>query len=347
MEDLNGCFGCNELLHPDNAPAEVYGEGYICNSCLDEGEYRYAEDMESCYVFHIGELYWCDAAEEYYYHEENVESGNGNGLPYNANVLDHKGYSAATMQGKTMKLQELSKATKSDLFGVELELDARGDGHDIHDAWEMTRICDYSILKQDGSINGLELVTLPGTLSAHQRGMGWDKLCEAMRPVARGHHGRGNGIHVHCNRRSISPLTLGKLLVFLNKSEHREFLTVVAQREVNSHSQWCQTHPESFEKIGDSGKNPHKHGKYSALNVTHTTLEFRIFNASLLPDRILKNVEFCAALIEYCRNESARYLGIARFLEFVEMNRAIYPALQQFIVDRISGTVLIQDKLAA
>jgi hypothetical protein len=299
---------------------------------MDYGEWRVPADSD--YVFHIDNLYWCDYSEEYFQNEDNVHGACGDWYPYNANVLDHVGYNALIDSGKLIPLNE---ATTKDLFGVELELDARHGMDDIHTAWSNTKLSQYSILKEDGSISGLELVTMPATLAGHLGPLEWDEFCETMRPQARGHHGRGNGIHIHANRRTISTLTLGKILVFNNREDNAPFLQMIAQRDINAHVSWCAIKPFDYDTIGKSGKNPNVTGKYSIVNVLPNTVEFRMFNASLLPERIHKNVEFVAAMIAWCRVASARKLWISEFITFVHRNRVMYPNLNRFISERLNA----------
>jgi hypothetical protein len=333
-DDTSPCIGCGDPIGHGNANWRTYDDEPLCTSCMEYGEYRIPADSD--YIFHIDSLYWCESQEEYFQDESNVNA-NGDWHPYNANVLDHVGYNALVIQSGKGATVPLNNATKMDLFGIELEMDARYGMDDIHAAWSNTELSQYSILKDDGSISGLELVTMPATLGAHIRAMDYDGFCQAMRPQARGHHGRGNGIHIHANRRTISTLTLGKILVFNNREDNAPFLQMIAQRDINAHVSWCAIKPESYDTVGKSGKEPNTTGKYSIVNVLPNTVEFRMFNASLLPERIHKNVEFVAAMIAWCRVASARQLWISEFLQFVHANRAMYPNLNKFISERLNA----------
>jgi hypothetical protein len=183
------------------------------------------------------------------------------------------------------------------------------------------------ILAADGSLNasGVELITCPYTLDYHQKQFGWDTLLAKVATIGRsGKNTQACGMHVHCNRAAISALTLGKMLVFANTPDNKLLLTHVAQRPDNRYTQRA---PKRFVdgKVSTTQK-------YDALHVTQSTIEFRIFRGNLRPERVLKNIEFCHALITYCQQAGIKAcLNHADFAVWLGKNRGNYKHLVAFL----------------
>jgi hypothetical protein len=117
-------------------------------------------------------------------------------------------------------------------FGVELEMEAKR-GHNWSELVQALGGKDGNgsfLLKSDGSLdNGVELVTLPFTLEDHQSYFNWKEVLEQVRPIAHSGEGTTNcGIHIHINRAALTPLVLGKMLVFVNATHNVNFIKMVS-----------------------------------------------------------------------------------------------------------------------
>jgi hypothetical protein len=320
------CECCSEWYSNDSSTYYVHGgwsESAICECCANNGDYVYPEDDE-CNLYHIDSLYYSDRHDAWF-----TEPHNDGPLHcYSTDVLDVVDHIAYLGDGRTTY-----HFGRHLVFGIELETDSRGESPE----YLADRLCDntdfgeFGICKEDGSISGIELVTVPGTLSAHSTEYHWDQWCNELRGIARGHYGNA-GMHVHVNRAAISALTLGKMLVFCNDTVNSEFLSMIAQRNILD-SQWCGINPQKFDKVGKSAADPYA-GKYSILNVTRHTVEVRMFNSSLIHERVLKNIEFCHALVAFCRDVSARNLRFGHLVQFINSNKDLYPNLSKFVSDR-------------
>jgi hypothetical protein len=224
-------------------------------------------------------------------------------------------------------------------FGVELEMenaasDSQSGGEDL-----AARLggCAGSasfgdgryILMSDGSLSasGVELITLPYTLEFHQAKFGWQKLLASIKSIGKSGAGTSNcGMHVHCNRKAISALNLGKLLVFVNSKANEELMKRIAQRDPE---EWAAFHPKT---IAD-GKQING-DKYEAVHLGRETIEFRIFRGNLRPDRVLKNIEFCHAAILYTRQASIKAINTTTdFIAWLGKNRKTYPNLVAFLAE--------------
>lgn len=221
-------------------------------------------------------------------------------------------------------------------FGVELEMESRSRSlhSDMLELLRGRRGNGRYILKYDGSLDegkGAELVTQPFTLADHQKHFGWDKiLSDKLRDIARSGSGTTNcGLHVHVNRAALTPLTIGKLLVFLNHPNTSRLVTTVAQRSSNGMCQRDEKKKATSERSG-------YHCRYDILNVGNTgTVEFRMFRGNLRPERVLKAVEFCHALVMFCQDISLTDADDAgKFLSYVSKRGKEYPHLVSFLIEK-------------
>lgn len=261
-----------------------------------------------------------DADSESY--DDSDGSGHNPIMGYHTNSLEYVNYDASALQaGKLM-------------YGVELEMEPK-DGEE-HTQLRMAHAlggpstADY-ILTRDGSLNhGVELVSAPRSLLEHQRGGVWPAVHKAVAGIAMSGAGTTRcGMHVHINRRALSPLTLGKLLVFFNDDEMNHYIQLIAQRNSNGYSRKKDKGITSALYQNDD--------RYERLNMSSRTrtVEVRIFRGNLKPQRILKNIEFVDAAVNYCKQ--CRMRDAKDWLAFAEWLRpktSIYPNLIAFLKEK-------------
>lgn len=325
------CDNCGDWYTDANDSSHDSNRGMICASCRDSS-YVFTDDTEQ--YTHIHDAHYCENNDEYYGDCDNMPPDMVDGIySYDTDIFDVKGRYAYSNNSR------IGIFGKRLLYGIELEITGREyySAYSAADAFERGSMEHYAILKQDGSLDdGFEIVTLPADLDSHKNTFKWDELCADMREAGmQGHYGHNNGLHIHANRAAISPLTLGKILVFMNLPSNALFIQTIAQRDFNS---WCEIYPGEYDKVGKSGKNGNMSGKYSAVNVLRNTVEFRIFKATLLSERLFKNLEFVDALIRWCKTEaSARNLDCYAFRTYVRKYSKIYPNLNQFISERFES----------
>ena len=328
IDDSINCDSCFETYMSDNMNYLEYRDSSICHSCIENGDYVWVDGGYE--LRHIDDAEYCDHCEDWYSpgHERDCDYSSSYLKPYDADVFDYIDY-RAMVKGAWM-----NNFRSQLVFGVELETDSRDDRADdiAEHLYDATNWADYGICKSDGTVSGPELVTLPADLQSHQQQYSWSKWCDELRPLAKGHHANSAGIHVHINRSAVSALTLGKMLVFVNDDNSTEFIESISQRSLDT--SWCEK--KRVLGVGSAGKRPAM-GKYSAINVTQKTIEMRIFRSSLLPERVLKNIEFCHALVSWCRDTSVKALTASNMVQFISNNRKTYPNLSTFISDRIEA----------
>lgn len=326
-------------------------EAYATESCLNNGyDYRQVEHMtrdearrgidwyhvDNCVSDDDGEYATNDYAQNYWYWSEHAEQWyqsyvqspeyreeSGDIYDSDADVIDVHGWPSVTPRSALC-------------FGVELEFECdsvsdvaeRLGGRDGNDG--------KYLLKSDGSLdNGIELVTGPYTLEYHQARFGWRDVTRSIGDGGSGFHTGTAGMHIHINRAAMSPLTLGKLLVFINDKANLRMVEGIAQRTANH---WAQFHPK---KITD-GRAQYGDDKYQSLNVRGRTVEMRIFKSNLNPRRIVKNIEFAHAAVTYCAQASMQELGWQSFWDWLRKptNRKTYGNLIDY------GHMLMRDELS-
>lgn len=346
-EESFTCDDCGDIYHVNDGHTVGYGDYDICEGCRDNGNYAYPYDDDGT-LYHIDNLYWCDRAEEYFADADNAPSSRVSEYLhcYSTDVICEIGAAVIGANGR-MSLQTAIRE-KVLCYGVELETGSRdynGAAEIAEHLCENTDFQEYGICKEDGSIDGAEMVTLPATLAGHRKVYDWDAWCFYLREVARGHYGNA-GMHIHVNRAAISPLTLGKILVFCNDPNNVGLLSCIAQRDIDNCS-WCEQYPHNYDKVGKAGKHGNTSGKYSAVNVTMRTVEFRIFNSNLRHERILKNLEFCESLVKWCRVVSARDINAENYVRYVHDNRKAYPELSKYLAENFTIKLSEETKLCA
>jgi hypothetical protein len=223
-------------------------------------------------------------------------------------------------------------AKESLCFGVELEMEPDGE-HSQADVIHALGGRDGDgryILAHDGSLSdGVEAITLPYPLEYHQKNSLWDVICKPARKVAQSGSGTHNcGIHVHINRKALSPLTVGKMLVFVNSPKTQHLITTIAQRTGES---WAR---RSAKKFTDGRELSSEH--YDAMGLTGKgTCELRIFRGNLRKERVLKAIEFAHALVRYCQASSLLDVENPReFVSFIRAQKHHYPNLVAFIAEK-------------
>lgn len=219
-------------------------------------------------------------------------------------------------------------------FGVELEVEV-GRSMDVEDAARKTYELigrDFVMLKSDGSINrGFEIVSAPATLEVHREK--WTPFLTKKPGAIKSWDTSTCGMHVHMTRPTSvgrGSLHLGKMLVFINDLAHREQIVAISGRQ----SHWGKF---SNRRLSDGKANSYiETGRYSALNITNDkTLEVRMFRGTASLTGFMKNLEFCHAMFYFTRDTSMRSLDWSSFVAFVKERRSEYPALVEFIEDRL------------
>lgn len=320
------------------------GDDRWCEDCINRNA-TWVEGADAYYP--SDEVYHWDSDNEYHLEpepepdEDDDESTDGL-MSYSTNVLD---YLSADSSFKSSQHGDFH-------MGVELEMVCPGSPYRyIHDMREDLGD-DYCVFKYDGSLpdNGAELVTAPRSLKEHVT-----RFSEWTPPKGSTAWDNGHcGMHVHISSRAFSALTLGKFCMLINDSNNAAFVRRVAGRHPETDHQareYCASQDQALLA------NPAKATKgvttrYRMVNLEHmshsearrlrvgdrsdytneacSTIELRIFRASLKKERLLAQLEFAHAALMFCRVTSWGDLNGKQFVKWLKGVQHTYPHLAKW-----------------
>lgn len=328
---------CRVLLHAscghgvrDGDETEDNRGSTYCQDCADvelvriDGEYH-----RRCDVY-----YWESDGEYHEYEEDNDEDDEDTdgddepdcpssqhlvswGTSASSSFLDHdKSFTPSALGDFTMGVE------------LEVECNARHEFSNAishaHSALNVNR--RYAMFKEDGSLgaNGFEIVTAARRLDEHVASFASWKPHSSLAAWNPG----TCGVHVHIDSRAFSGLTLGKFLMFINDIKNKAFLKALAGRHPSdggSAQNYCASQgQEHLDSPAKALKGGH-HSRYRMVNLCnlsgreavrlgaeverdckgdYSTVELRIFRASLKKERLLAQIEFSHAAVMFCRTAS-------------------------------------------
>ena len=332
----------------------LYSESYCtCGSCgnvtpNDESVYRNDDRELYCYE--------CDPGDDEYDDEGRDDDNPATAVhSYSTKVEDVVGWSPASR--------------KIRYFGIELEQEFGGENRNLWCAWSKNQIeglSGMSIWKHDGSLdNGAELVSIPMTLKTWQEPNPIQTLCKdrEWRRIARSHKTKTCGLHVHVSRSTIPEPVIAKIVYLLNEPCMSEIVALIARRPTSAN--YCVASKKRWHSDGNyiaredwnaetglyealpawkrvrDSKNITKRqtaqdARYTPVNLTMHTVEFRIFKGTLKWETVLASIEFCDAVISYCTQFGAGKMNDVDFAEWLRtsVTRKTYPALRLYLEER-------------
>jgi len=232
-------------------------------------------------------------------------------------------------------------------MGLELEVELE-DGlremrgkkaQEVHDLFPP----EFIITKEDGSITcGFEIVTQPSDLASHIRI--WNPFFDKLPTNLKSFNTTNCGLHIHCSRKPLSLLTIAKIVVFSNHPDNKSFVETIAGR---SSCRYCAIKKKSYKGIKE-GVVLQRNERYEAVNLCNKdTIEFRIFKGTLKRESVFKALEFCDSLVKFClpANNSISYCrSKENYIEYVKVNKKMYPHLWAFICAKFLGKETDQTK---
>lgn len=318
------CDSCDErVLHRDSDRYTTAGGASICGDCY-EGNYFTCEECDG--IYHQDRMhgdYMCPGC---------YEDNNTRRLIHDYGYRPTPNFIGGARDRKTL------------FFGCELEVNV-GYDFDIKDkASAVLNLMnefheDRVYLKNDSSVGrGFEIVTHPHTYEeACKLWMEkWSESIDGITSHASGHC----GFHVHVSRRPLTNMHIQKLVVFINAPENAHLVRTVAQRDCTSYAVL-----KPNKRIGHCR---YSDDRYEAINLENSnTIEFRIFRGNTRKDRILKNLQFVKASIDFTRDRSYRELSATNFCKFISSNKKEFKHLYSFLVhkDFYPGVVALNEQV--
>jgi hypothetical protein len=218
-----------------------------------------------------------------------------------------------------------AKKVKPDTLYLGVELEFETSDRDLARRKVGKALRGHAIMKSDGSIHhGFEVVTCPATLDIHLEV--FKKFYESK--INELQNASNVGMHVHVSRRPLSVLTVGKITAFMNNEDNKTFITKIAGRSPNNYCRQDIYRSFSYPLTHSNGGD-----RYNTLNLQNReTIEFRIFSTPLNYEEFASKVQFCQAIVEYCKPAAiAAKLDVIKnyktFLGWLSTQRKSYPEL--------------------
>lgn len=192
---------------------------------------------------------------------------------------------------------------------------------------------------------GFEIVSAPCDKDIHEKKWALLDKCAEL------HDEKGNrllrswdtttcGLHVHVSRDSLSELQIGRMLRFINHKKNQKFIHKIAGRGSDVYCRYLDKevvdilHPERV--ISPEEKEEYHRKRRVALNLSnYHTVEFRIFRGTIHAPHIMRNVDFCDAICDYCwpAHRSIKDMDdYGAFVYFVSKRRKQYKHLASWFV---------------
>lgn len=315
--------GCGHVVRSGDAHT-VYGDTTVCADCLDE-DYTWCTDTDQYH--RCDDAYLHEDGEHRSYPEEDDGDDDDGSEGDGGHYLNSWGSSTSCLAHDT---SFTPSPTGDFTLGVELEVESntsserRGAHAKADNHFNGTSMGQYAMFKTDGSLNrakGFEIVTAARRMGDHIK-MFSDWKPDGNLTAWDAEH---CGMHVHIDSRAFTSLSLGKFLMLYNAPENENFITSIAGR-----------HPSTDDAAADyAGALERTHNprvvksrtenssRYRMVNVTnltedeqqrlqmhitnrdskgdYSTVEVRIFRATLRKARLLAQIEFAHASVEFCR----------------------------------------------
>jgi hypothetical protein len=334
---------CGHLEYDSETHTVNSCEDTWCDSCFQE-DAVYIENRDEYWA--RDDAYYHESDGCYYSYEEDEYDDDDDDnqdsdllMSYSTNVLNY-----------LTKDSRIQSSPHGDfLMGIEFEMETK-EGCSVNAAVSDVRSQlgeQYCVCKSDGSLGsyGLEIVTAPRGLAEHIKNFkrweidssyrAWDtKRC---------------GLHVHIDSHAFTQMTLGKFLMLINSENNVDFIRKIAGRHPNTDDQarsYCASEYQEVLVNPSKAVKGKSHERYRMVNLQnlgvkeskrltsttaydgkYDTVELRIFRASLSKTRMLAQIEFTHACVNFCRVASWRDLNQVSFVKWLKTVSSQYPNL--------------------
>ena len=214
-------------------------------------------------------------------------------------------------------------------MGVELEMEAFDADLRTGVTTVEDLLGDFAYCKSDSSISyGMEMVTHPMTLE-YAQARDWSVLTLLRRQGFRSWNTTTCGMHIHVSRTAFDGSAhLFRFSQLVLKNEHT--CTTFAGRAANGYCSFADGYQPGF--IAKVIKGQH-YANRGAVNLQNgSTVEVRMFRGSLKEQRLLANIEFVHAAVQYTRELTVPQVATGglswrAFATWITDHRNTYPHL--------------------
>lgn len=333
----------------DNYDGKVYFEAYaievrdsnkysvICKQSFKDGPFTKCEccghvfEEEMCYPredLAENDRSYCGKCYKAKLKKDIILPHNHNGYP---NAIYTNRLVARVVKGKNSWVDDQSPRAER-LFGWEAEVEVKPVDYRLDAAISLldhfTR--KYIFIKHDGSIAGtggnagedrggqygFEIVSAPCDMAAHTSRLLTMEKCPAHAKL-RSWDTKYCGFHVHVSRTSLSNLQIGRILAFVNFPGNVSFIAKVAGRKAQKYGVIKPKMVKDYIRLCEEEKCDAT--RRVAVNLTNPhTVEFRIFRGTIRGIHMIRNLEFCDAVCDYCLPVSRSLQGMFDYRGFIE-----------------------------
>jgi hypothetical protein len=311
--DAKRCENCNFLYDEDNIRYSEERERDLCDSCYDNP----ISCSECGWSFYEGRDHTCY-----------LESG--------SNIYDYSYKPRPRFFGAGRYWLG---------FELEVELDSEGDSEECNEQAGRVnrRLGEHAYCKNDGSLDyGFEIVSHPHTLEEFHN-LDWEFMRDLRSNGFVSWNNSNCGIHVHVSNTAFAGNTQKetdmhriRFAKFIYDNQHQ--VERIAGRKENSYAQFT----DKGRVVNKMLTGNQAEGRYEVVNIANSnTIEVRIFKGSLRVERLLSDIEFVHAVVEFTRNMKVvakdKPFSWSRFVKFAVENDTQYPNLNTIINEAFSS----------
>lgn len=270
-----------------------------------------------------GYIEWCSSL-------GSIRNKNGRTEDYSTNVLAIiNGFKSNPFESKPVFMGVELEVIRSKWTEHTLESIIRNIAH--------SELGKNLIMKYDGSVggNGIELVTCPMSL-LYFKDLFRDHFFNEANAFSR--HLRSSkscGLHIHIDKKSLTPRQLSNVIYFLSLNSNSKFIRSIGGRNWNSYCRRLNRYEFDRKKmyktvhklVQPKKKNWKFEGsnwdRYTMLNLKPThTIEFRFFASTVKQNQLFYRAEFVHALLEFCKEaKTGKELTKSKFCAWLVESR--------------------------
>jgi hypothetical protein len=156
-------------------------------------------------------------------------------------------------------------------------------------------------------------------------------------------------LHMHMSKAAFTSAHIYKFVRFFYKAHMRKLVQAICQRDANKFAQFKR---DDFRKTVQLAKDKANVSgdRYSVINLIgghwhenqgrkSATVEFRLFQASLDPDIVHKNIEFMLGVYRFTRDNSITHITQKNFFKFLRKTKNRYRYLINFLNDNLGKEI--------
>ena len=370
------CEDCGELIPNDDLTYIEDRDCYVCENCLDNGDYFccedcgdwYSTDDNYVYVENYGQVCercygnggygYCEDCGNYYC-EDDLHYNENDGCDYCDNCYrDHEESHDHVYGYHEFNNWRLFKGSKEDLppyyIGKEIELEAKSYTNTQEVLNTMDKYLN-AVAMRDGSLsNGVEIVTHPESWKYLQENKEkYKQFFKRIEELNYGDNG-GTGLHFHVTRPSED--VISRLIVILES--FKDEIKKLSRR--NGSFSWCKFITDngreeienlkykSTKYIKDEYIYKRDGDRYMVLNLTNTkTIEFRFFNGANNFEEFWGGLQFIHNLMDVALDET-RDINSITWKELIKGKELEAQAIKQNVANidkRVKDTTSILEKI--